>query len=229
MKVVASSLSKRFIRQASTSNFFYAVEKLDFILPEKSLIAVTGRSGSGKSTLLNMLAGLLTPTEGKVILGDVDLYAVSDAERSKLRNAHVGVIPQGQTGLNALTILENVLLPLDMYGNRTDEKVEFARLLLEKTGIAHLENVFPNELSGGELRRMAIARALVTNPPVILADEPTGDLDDENVKVVLNLLRDCADEGAAVLLVTHEKQALSYADKVFRMDGGILSEYDTNI
>lgn len=235
MELRAEGISRRFLRKSGSSNIFMALEETDFVLPGGKLTEVTGRSGSGKSTLLNILAGLLVPTTGKVYLGTEDLYAMPDEARSVLRNRHIGIIPQGQTALHSLTVLENVLLPRRMYPkpNGPENAVEVlspaeeetrARTLLEKVGISHLAEVWPNELSGGEMRRLAIARALMMRPEVILADEPTGDLDDENTRSVLELLRDCADAGAAVLLVTHETEARDYADKVFVMGQGKLTE-----
>ena len=183
---------------------------------------IAGRSGSGKSTLLNMLAGLLEPTEGKVFLDDKDLYALSDEVRAEIRNRHMGIIPQGQTALRALTVQENILLPSKLYG-KGEGYEERVQTLMERLQIVHLRDVYPDELSGGERRRLAIARALVMQPDVLFADEPTADLDDENTKEVLQLLRDCADEGMAVLLVTHETEADAYADRVFQMKEGSLS------
>ena len=168
-----------------------------------------------------MLAGLPAPTAGRVLLDDTDVYALDDEARSRLRNEKLGIVPQEHTGLRSLTVLENVTLPCVMYGEAAPEEAALA--LLEKVGIAHLKDAYPNELSGGELRRMSIARALIKNPPVLLADEPTGDLDDENTHAVLRLLRQSADEGAAVLLVTHEREAEQYADSVYRMNDGILT------
>lgn len=222
MELKAIGVSRRYFRQGKGKNFFYAVEKTDITLVSGVLTEITGRSGSGKSTLLNMLAGLLEPTEGRVLLDGADLYAMGDRERSRIRNTSIGVIPQGQTGLHSLTVLENVKLPSLLYAKEpcSDERAEE---LLDRVGIAELKDVYPNELSGGEMRRLAIARALVMDPGVILADEPTGDLDDENTRSVLALLRACADGGKAVLLVTHESEAAAYADAVYRMNNGVLS------
>ena len=169
-----------------------------------------------------MLAGLLAPTTGKVLLYGTDLYALDDDARSRLRNEAIGVIPQGQTGLRSLTVLENVKLPCLMYGDEVSD--DTALMLLERVGLARLKDVYPNELSGGELRRLAIARSLIRRPGILLADEPTSNLDNENTQAVLKLLRDTADSGAAVLLVTHERDAAAYADKVWRMSDGVLSE-----
>lgn len=216
----AEKISRQYFRQSKNRNVFMALQETDFTLEQGSLTVVMGRSGSGKSTFLNILAGLLEPTSGKVFLNNTDFYALEDEERSKLRNHAIGIIPQGQTGLHSLTVLENVLLPCTMYGEK--EPREEALALLEKTGIADLQNTYPNELSGGEMRRMAIARALIRKPQILLADEPTGDLDDENTKTVFMLLRDIAKTGTAVLLVTHERDAVEYADKIYRMDAGVL-------
>ncbi len=222
MKLRAEQVSRQFFRTTKQSNVFLAVKETSLTLEPGQLVAVTGRSGSGKSTLLNMMAGLLKPTAGRVWLDDTDLYALEDKERSRLRNQSFGIIPQGQTGLSSLTVLENVKLPFLLYGEEAPE--ERALALLEEVGIGNLANAYPNELSGGEMRRLAIARALIREPGIILADEPTGDLDDENTKTVLTLLRQAADRGAAVLLVTHEGEALPYADRVYRMNDGVLWE-----
>lgn len=222
MEIRAENIRRDYFRKGKNSNFFTAVKESDLCLRPGRLTEITGRSGSGKSTLLNMLAGLLAPTTGAVFLDDTDLYSLPDAERSALRNAYIGVIPQGQTGLHSLTVLENVLLPKRLYG-REPFPEEFAAELLEKVGIADLRDAYPDELSGGEMRRLAIARALVMEPAILLADEPTGDLDDDNTKAVLALLRACADGGMAVLLVTHEREAAAYADELYTMSDGVLT------
>ena len=228
MVLRGEKLSRQFLRKSGSSNVFTAVSETDLVLAEGKLTEITGRSGSGKSTLLNMMAGLLTPTSGKVFFGETDLYALPDDERSVLRNRCFGVIPQGQTGLGSLTVLENVLLPAQMYG-KDPVPVEKGMQLLEQVGIAELRDEYPNALSGGEMRRLAIARAMIRNPSVLFADEPTGDLDDENTEVVLRMLRDAADSGMAVLLVTHEAAAKTYADAMYRMDGGrLLAEQSEN-
>lgn len=223
----AETISRRFFRKTKMRNFFFALKETDFTLPPASLTEVTGRSGSGKSTLLNILAGLLEPTTGAVFLDGIDLYQMEDEVRSQLRNRQIGVIPQGHSGLHSLTVLENVALPCLMYpeGRQTADMGQFtdqAMELLELVGIAHLRDAYPNELSGGETRRLSIARALIRAPEILLADEPTGDLDDENTAAVLRLLRREADRGTAVLLVTHEREAAIYADTVYRMTDGVL-------
>ena len=220
--LMAENLSMRYMRSAGQANHFFAVKGASLELRPGEVTVLMGRSGSGKTTLLHMLAGLLTPTGGRVWLDDTDIYALPDGERSRLRNRRFGVIPQGRSAVDTLTVLENVLLPWQLRGERGD--VEAATNWLDALGIAHLRDARPAELSGGELRRMAIARALAGNPEVILADEPTGDLDDENTAAVLSLLRKAAvEEGKTVLLVTHDSEALPYGDRIYRMESGALS------
>lgn len=236
MAIRAENISKRYFRATGPSNNFLAVQPADVAIPDGSLTVLLGRSGSGKTTLLNILSGLLTPTTGKVFLDDIDLYALPDEGLCAVRGRRMGVIPQGRAALDTLTVMENILLPRVLQdkglakrqktADGTQDVAEIAELLLNRLGIGHLRSAMPGELSGGELRRMSIARALAQQPDVILADEPTGDLDDESTKTVLGLLRDAANGGAAVLLVTHETDALAYADAVYRLNNGELFPTD---
>lgn len=226
MLLKAENAGMRYFRKTGEANYFYAVRPVSLELPAGTLTVLTGRSGSGKTTLLHMLSGLLKPTDGKVFLDETDLYSLEDKALSRLRNQMLGVIPQGRSAVDSLTALENILLPGALYGQGDREKT--ARAWMERLSIAALADALPAELSGGELRRMAIARALTGDPAVILADEPTGDLDDENTRLVLSVLREAADGGKAVLLVTHETEAVPFADRAFKMDAGILTEQSRN-
>ena len=223
MFLSAEKISKKFNRTKSGASWFYAVRDTDISLEQGTLTAIFGRSGSGKTTLLNMLGGLLAPSGGTVKYGGTDLYQLDDKALSLFRNRHIGVIPQGSTALTNLTVLENVISPALIYGKRGDGLLTRANELLKTVGIAELAEAMPNELSGGELRRMAIARALMNSPDVILADEPTGDLDDENTEAVLRLLKGQSERGAAVLIATHDGAVKNYADIVLKMDDGRLS------
>ena len=223
MIIEATSVSKEFARARGGKRVFTAVHPLDFGLDERQLTVISGHSGSGKSTLLTMLAGILTPTAGHVRVEGTDLYSLRDEERSRLRNARIGLVPQGNTALRALSVLDNVLLPSILYA--TDEApAGRARELLDAVGLTDLADAKPTELSGGELRRMAIARALLMEPSIVLADEPTAGLDNANATAVLTLLRDAADRGTAVLVVSHESEAQRFADRWYAMEGGRLHD-----
>ena len=223
MNLKALGVSKEFPRKTANANCFTALQPLDLTLEAGVLTVLTGRSGSGKSTLLHLLGGLLQPTAGKVMADATDLYALPDKALSAFRNRHIGIIPQGQTAVYSLTVLENVLLPLYLCGKPEKQDEERARLLLEELDIAELSDCRPSELSGGELRRMAIARALLPKPEILLADEPTADLDEENTQTVLEMLKRIAQQGSAVLLVTHEACAKAYGDHVCSMAKGVLT------
>ena len=224
MILKAEAISKRYFRKTGEANFFEAVKPLTLEMESGSLSVLVGRSGSGKTTLLHMLSGILNPTSGKVFLDGTDLYCLSDRELSRLRNEKIAVIPQGRSAIETLTVLENILLPSVLYQKRNCG--EQALQWMDTLGIAHLADAKPSECSGGELRRMAIARALTAGTALIFADEPTGDLDDENTVAVLRLFRKVADEGKLVFLVTHETDALQYADTAWRMDSGTLRLYE---
>ncbi len=220
MVLRGEKISKSFSRSGRE---FPALQETDFSISEGCLCILQGRSGSGKTTLLNILSGILAPTAGKVSLDGTDLYAMNDKDLSRFRGDHFGIIPQGQSAVSTLTVLENVMLPGTIFGS--DEGVEKkAKDLLEKMQIADLAGVLPRELSGGELRRMAIARAMIRDPQVIFADEPTSDLDDANTDIVFRTLKEISDQGKAVLVVSHEKCAPDYADVMYRMTGGVLEK-----
>lgn len=221
MILEATGLSKEFARARGGKRVFTAVHPMDIGLDERQLTVISGHSGSGKSTLLTMLAGILSPTAGHVRVEGTDLYSLRDEERSRLRNARIGLVPQGNAALRALSVLDNVLLPSILYA--TDEApAGRARELLDAVGLTDLADAKPTELSGGELRRMAIARALLMEPSIVLADEPTAGLDSANATAVLTLLRDAANAGAAVLVVSHEADARHFADRGYTMEDGHL-------
>lgn len=225
MKLTAEKVSRSFRRG---DREFLAVQNADLTLESGRLIVLEGRSGSGKTTLLNILAGLQAPSSGRVLADSAqaagtesDLYGMEDSELSRFRNDHFGIMPQGQSAVAVLTVLENIVLPATIYG-QDDQACQKALDLMEKMGITDLKDVYPKELSGGEMRRMAIARALIREPQFLFADEPTSDLDDDNRDAVFSILRKTADEGKAVLVVTHERTGRKYADEIYRMDAGIL-------
>ena len=221
MKLQAKKVGKQFIRRREGGNVFWAVKEADLALEGGKFVAIYGPSGSGKSTLLAMLAGILKPTEGEVWLDGTELYGMPDGKQAQFRMQHISMIPQGQTAVQSLNVLENVLLS---YYFRPDRKGQEEHLrtraveLLKTLGIEQLQEVMPREMSGGELRRMAVARALLPEPDVVLADEPTADLDDANTEIVLKCLKQAAKSGKAVLIVTHDPKVMEYADEVLHME-----------
>ena len=222
MKILADNISKRYFRKTGSANYFYAVRPVSLDIAAGEVFVLMGRSGSGKTTLLNMLCGLLAPDAGRVLADETDLYSLTDRELSRLRGERFGVVPQARSAVDTLTVLENIQLPARLYGR--DLAAGSVRPWMERLGIEKLADAMPPELSGGELRRMAIVRALAQSPACLFADEPTGDLDDENTALVLSALQAYAHEaGKTVFLVTHEDGALRYADRVCRMDDGLLS------
>ena len=165
----------------------------------------------------------MKPVTGRVLVDDVDLYAMGEDARTRLRSRCIGIVPQRLMSLAALSVRENILLPALLAG-KAEKFAPRADELMEHLGIRKLASVAPSELSGGELRRVTIARALVMQPGILLADEPTGDLDEENTQSVLRLLRETAHAGTAVLLVTHESEARNYADTCYTMTAGKLEK-----
>ena len=203
---------------------FKAVNRADLSVASGDFISIIGRSGSGKSTLLNMSAGLIKPSSGNVFFESADIHKFNDKEMSFYRNEKIGYVPQGQSLLSNFTVLENVLMPWFL-SRREGDPTERALTLLEKTSIGHLADSYPKELSGGEMRRTAIARSLINKPMLLIADEPTGDLDAETTAEIMQVLASIAQEGTAILIVTHELDTISYGNKTYKMDNGKLSKY----
>ncbi|MFC4452503.1 ABC transporter ATP-binding protein [Deinococcus sonorensis] len=184
------------------------------------MTAVVGPSGSGKSTLLNLLAGFDRPTGGTVRVGDTDLNRLSEAGRADFRLKHYGFVFQSHNLVAILSALENVEFPLMLTGMPARERRERARTLLEQVGLGQRAHHMPAQLSGGEAQRVAIARALVGDPDVLLADEPTGNLDSRSGETVLNLLMAPARAGRTVVLITHDAEVAARADHTLRVRDG---------
>jgi putative ABC transport system ATP-binding protein len=201
---------------------FNAVNRVSLSVEPGDFISIIGRSGSGKTTLLNMGAGLLNPTEGAVFFEGKDIYTLRDKEISFLRNEKIGYVPQGQSLLSNFTVFDNVCIPWFLFRHEGDVEGR-AFLLLEKVGISHLAASYPRELSGGEMRRAAIARSLINQPRLLIADEPTGDLDVQTTAEIMKLFKTIAAEGTAVLIVTHELDTINYGNKTYSMDAGNLA------
>jgi putative ABC transport system ATP-binding protein len=189
------------------------------------IVVLVGRSGSGKSTLLNLIAGIDRPTAGSVAVNGIDLTALDEQARTRFRRRHIGFVFQFFNLIPLLTVEENLLLPLDLNGRADAKGVARARALLERVGLAGRGDSFPERLSGGEQQRVAIARALIHDPALILADEPTGNLDADTAAGVLDLLDTLAREtGQTVLMATHSREVMGVADRIFTIERGALVE-----
>jgi ABC-type lipoprotein export system ATPase subunit len=197
-----------------------ALRGVSLTVEEGEMLALVGRSGSGKSTLLNVIGALDRVDSGVVEVGGVRIDGAPERVLAPLRRDRIGFVFQAFHLLPELTGLENVLLPARLDGR--GPSLDRGRELVRRLGLGDAAERLPTVLSGGEQQRLAIARALVNDPELVLADEPTGNLDTESGEVVLELLRTIADEGRAVLLVTHEREATRRADRVLRLEGGLL-------
>lgn len=198
---------------------------LNAVVREGEFVVLLGRSGSGKTTLLNLISGIDLPTSGEVFIGNTNLSALSERERTIFRREHVGFIFQSLNLIPTLTVAENVLLPLELKSRVKREEVRRMRDLLEAVSLADRADSFPDRLSGGERQRVAVARALVHKPKLLLADEPTGNLDYETGKQVMALLNRLVRQvGQTIILVTHDRDLTAYADRVLVLKGGTVRE-----
>lgn len=197
---------------------------LDLDVPEGSFEALMGPSGSGKSTLLNLIAGLDSPSGGRVLVGGADIGAMNDGDRAKWRAQNVGFVFQTFNLMPVLTAVENVMLPLLLTPVSSDERRTRAETALKIVGLGERMTHFPRELSGGQEQRVAIARAIVTDPRLIVADEPTGDLDRDSAEEILNLFVKLNKElGKTIMMVTHDPAAADRATVIRRLNKGVLA------
>lgn len=219
-----SNISKEYI--LGDESVFSALSDVSLDINEGEYSAIVGPSGSGKSTLMHIIGLLDKPTKGKVIIGGRDTAKLDDDETSKLRNRFVGFVFQQFNLLNKLTILENVLLPVSYSREKLDfDPVQRALYLLEKFGILSKKDSYPNKISGGQQQRVAIARSLIMKPKLLLADEPTGNLDTKTGEEIMKLFRQLNEEGITVLLVTHEMNIAASTGRQIRvLDGKIVED-----
>lgn len=210
-----------------------ALDNVTMSIPEGKFVAVMGPSGSGKTTLLNIVAGIDHTTSGHVVVGGKDITAMRERELTRWRAHHIGFVFQFYNLLPVLTAFENVELPLLLTNLKKDERRAHVHTALQAVGLADRMDHFPRQLSGGQEQRVAIARALVVDPTIIIADEPTGDLDAKSAHEILSLLRALrAEFQKTILMVTHDPRGESFVDMIYHLDKGVLAgvvdrEYET--
>lgn len=199
-----------------------ALTSLDLEIERGEFISVMGPSGSGKSTLLTILGGLNHPTEGDVVVDEIPIYKLPLERLADFRREYLGFIFQSFQLIPYLTVMENVMLPLSITERSNREQIEMAEEIIEKIGLKGKEKRLPDQLSGGEQERVAIARALVNSPPILLADEPTGNLDSKTGKEIMDLFRSLNEEGQTIVMVTHNPENVSFSSRtIYLRDGTI--------
>jgi putative ABC transport system ATP-binding protein len=202
---------------------FPALRDVDLAVPAGVFVAIVGRSGSGKSTLLNVITGIDRPTSGEVLVAGARVDVLSQRDLARWRGRNVGVVFQFFQLLPSLTVAENVMLPMEFCGTYSGSRRERALTLLDRVGVRAQADKLPSALSGGEQQRAAIARALANDPPIVVADEPTGNLDSHNADAILELFSGLTADGKTVLMVTHERDVSRYADWVVTLVDGQVS------
>ncbi|MFA5669336.1 MAG: ABC transporter ATP-binding protein [Balneolaceae bacterium] len=209
----------------SGSKSITVVNNINFGIQEKTSCAIVGPSGSGKTTLLGLCAGLDHPSSGNVRLNGMDLTPLSEDERAAVRNKHVGFIFQTFQLVPTLTALENVMVPLELRGNATNEVRKYALELLDEVGLSERSHHYPSQLSGGEQQRVAIARAFINEPKILFADEPTGNLDSETGAHIEHLIFDLNERlGTTLIMVTHDMELAQKCSRIIKLKNGSVEE-----
>lgn len=205
----------------------WALQNVSLEVKEGEFVAIMGPSGCGKSTLLNILGLIDNPTEGTYLLNGTDVSRVQENERTELRKGTIGFVFQSFNLIEELNVVENIELPLLYMGISRSERRRRVNEIMERVGIAHRAKHFPCQLSGGQQQRVAIARAVIPSPKIILADEPTGNLDSRNGREVMDLLAELHREGTTIIMVTHSQHDANYADRIVNLfDGEVVSQVE---
>lgn len=204
-----------------------ALGGVSFSVREGDFVALMGPSGSGKSTLLTILGAMNPPTEGRVVIDDIDIYALPNEKRADFRSEYLGFVFQQFQLIPYLTAAENVMLPLAITKRTNKEQYEMAYSVLAKVGLRNKVDRLPNQLSGGEQERVAIARAIVNNPPILFADEPTGALDSKTGEEIMQLFKDLNEEGQTIIMVTHNPEYLSHVQRALFIKDGLLEKTES--
>ena len=202
-----------------------AIKEMTISIDDGEFVSIMGQSGSGKSTLLAILGGLNHPTRGKILIDSLDIYKLTSEQRADLRSEYIGVIFQSFQLIPYLTVLENIKLPMAITGQKGKNQETMARDVLERVGLANKADRLPDQLSGGEQERVAIARAIVNKPPILLADEPTGSLDSTTAEEIMALLKELNREGQTIIMVTHNPEACKHSTRTIQVKDGSCYEH----
>ena len=206
------------------NNELKVLKNVSIEIKEKEFVSIIGPSGSGKSTLMNIIGCLDVPTSGKYFLDGIDVSEMAESDQAEIRNKKIGFVFQSFNLLPKLTALENVMLPLIYRRVAEKEQIERARMALERVGLDERRRHRPNELSGGQQQRVAIARAIAGNPPIILADEPTGNLDAKSGIEIMGILRDLNSKGTTLIMITHDDKIAQESGRMIKIMDGIIGE-----
>lgn len=213
------------INYDETPNIVHALSNVNLILNKNELTIIEGPSGSGKTTLLNIIGGLLKPSSGKILVNNKNIIEMNDNEKAYYRNKVIGFVFQSFYLEPNFTVYDNVEVPLIIAGIPKNERRKMILSTLDSVGLLDKENMIASKLSGGEKQRVSIARAIVNNPEIILADEPTGNLDSKNGDMIMSLLKRISKEDKIVIVITHnDEQAIKYGDKIYRLNDGEINE-----
>lgn len=208
-----------------TPNIVHALSNVNLILNKNELTIIEGPSGSGKTTLLNIIGGLLKPSSGKILVNNKNIIEMNDNEKAYYRNKVIGFVFQSFYLEPNFTVYDNVEVPLIIAGIPKNERRKMILSTLDSVGLLDKEKMIASKLSGGEKQRVSIARAIVNNPEIILADEPTGNLDSKNGDMIMSLLKSISKEDKIVIVITHnDEQAIKYGDKIYRLNDGEINE-----
>jgi putative ABC transport system ATP-binding protein len=197
-----------------------AIRSMDFYIDDGEFVSIMGQSGSGKSTLLSVMGGLNHPSRGQMLIDSLDLYGLTSEQRADFRSEYIGIIFQSFQLISYLTVLENIKMPMTITGISAAKQDEMARSVMARVGLEDKADRLPDQLSGGEQERVAIARAIVNNPPILLADEPTGNLDSATSEEIMKLLQQLNEEGQTIIMVTHSHDSGKYSGRTIEVKDG---------